>query len=267
MEPPIVSSLHFYPVKSCKGIAVEKLQLDSKGALLDRRWQVVDHEGRFLSQRTMPKMAFIAVEPFSDKLLLKAPKMTPCIVKLPYNGSKRQVVIWKNTVEAIDQGDTIAEWLTEYLGVEARLVYMPDATHRPVDPKYAVSEANEVTFVDAYPLLLISEASLGDLNWRLKTPVPMNRFRPNIVVSGCAPFEEDTWKQIRIGNVVIDCVKPCSRCVTITIDQNTGEKEDNEPMQTLTTFRKFEGGIMFGQNCIHKGPGTISVGTKVEILK
>ncbi|HXF29012.1 MAG TPA: MOSC domain-containing protein [Chlamydiales bacterium] len=261
-----VSALFIYPVKSLKGLSVQKFEIGAKGPMMDRRWMVVDKEGRFLSQRVEPKMALITVELFPDKILLKAPRVPPVIVTRANKSEVRSVVIWKDTVDAIDQGNQAAEWLTEFLGFDARLVFLPDETVRKVNPKYATADTDQVSFADAYPLLVISEASLADLNWRLKTPIQMNRFRPNLVISGCEPYEEDTWKRFRIGDMLFECVKPCSRCVTVTIDQHTAEK-DPEPLEVLATYRKEEGGIMFGQNVIPKNQGIVSIGAEVKVLE
>jgi uncharacterized protein YcbX len=147
-----------------------------------------------------------------------------------------------------------------------RLVFMPDASRRQVNQNYAPSPDDVVGFADGYPFLLISEASLKDLNQRLNAPVPMNRFRPNLVISGCLPYEEDTWKWIRIGEVRFKVAKPCARCIVTTVDQSTGEK-GVEPFQTLAAYRKQEKGIMFGQNLIHTTQGVLSIGQTVEVLE
>ena len=150
----------------------------------------------------------------------------------------------------------------EFLGLEARLVYMPDIADRVAERDGYVSQ---VSFADSYPLLLISEASLEDLNSRLDEPLPMNRFRPNLVVRGCAPYAEDTWKEIEVNGVRIHVVKPCSRCATTTVNQSTGEK-GKEPLRTLATYRQHDGKVFFGQNLIHETTGTLKVGDEVKVI-
>src|SRR5262249_19187395 len=155
-------------------------------------------------------------------------------------------------------------WLSDYLGQKCRLVRMADFTVRRLDERYA--KDGEVGFADGYPFLLISEASLSDLNERLAEPVPMNRFRPNIVTSGSGSYAEDRWKTIRIGTLEFRVVKPCDRCVITTVNQSTGDK-GIEPLRTLATYRKSEAGVIFGQNLVHQGTGSIYVGDSIEILE
>lgn len=261
-----LSSLHIYPVKSFRGIELKTSQIHPKGPFMDRRFMAVDANGRFLSQRQHPEMSQVHTELHEDKVILKAKNHPPFTIKATLDGERRPVTIWNDTVTGIDQGDEAASWLKAALNMEARLVFMPDETFRKVDPRYAVNEKNEVSFADAYPVLVISEASLQDLNSKLEKPILMNRFRPNLVVSGCTPFEEDSWKKIRIGNVIFHGVKPCSRCVLTTVDQETGERGP-EPLETLVTYRKKENKILFGQNLIPEDYGTVSVGDAVEVLE
>jgi uncharacterized protein len=261
-----LSSLHIYPVKSFKGLSLQTVEVGAKGPHLDRRLMVIDKDGRFLSQRQHHNMALITTELVGTKLILRAPKKEECEVEITAKGPKREVIIWKDTVLACDQGDMVAKWLSDVLQTDVRLVFMPDETIRQVNQQYAPRVTDQAGFTDGYPFLIISEASLEELNSRLEKPIPMDRFRPSLVISGCSPFEEDTWEKIRIGNIIFDCVKPCSRCIVTTIDQATWEKW-LEPLQTLATYRKQEGGIMFGQNAIHQGPGKLSVSDEVEILE
>jgi len=157
------------------------------------------------------------------------------------------------------------EWFTRLLGVRSQLVYMPDDVVRPVDPTYGVS-TDRVSFADGFPFLLISQESLDDLNRRLAVPLPMNRFRPNLVVSGCAPFAEDGWPGFAAGGVEFRVVKPCARCVITTTDQATGER-GREPLRTLATYRNVGGKVMFGQNVIHRGTGSLELGNRVELTR
>jgi uncharacterized protein YcbX len=191
------------------------------------------------------------------------------VLSLPVaaRGPIRRVSVWSShSIKAIDQGDEASEWLSTYLKVPARLVYMPESSIRRVNPEYAVRPGDHVSFADGYPILIASQESLDDLNTRLDAPLPMNRFRPNLVVEGCKPFEEDTWKRIRIGEVELALVKPCSRCEVTTIDQVTAAR-GKEPLKTMATFRRIKGNkVMFGMNVIPVNEGRLRVGDRVEIL-
>jgi uncharacterized protein len=185
---------------------------------------------------------------------------------VPVTQANKQVhvKVWKDDFDAYDQGDDVALWLRAVLGFDCRLVHMSGPI-RKVDQKYSISENDYISFADAYPILLTTDGSLNDCNSRLQEPIPMNRFRPNFVISGCTPFEEDTWKTIRIGEMVFELVKPCSRCVTVNIDQKTAHS-GLEPLKILSTYRKSDGKIMFGQNVIHRSNGEVSIGQNVEVL-
>ena len=175
--------------------------------------------------------------------------------------------IWASKdVPAIDQGDKPADWLSDWLGISVRLVHIDGRFRRKLDPDYAVSDEDHTGFADGYPILVISEESLQDLNSKLDSPLPMNRFRPNIVVKGCKPFAEDTWKRIRIGEIEMAVVKPCPRCVVTMIDKGT-LKKNQEPLKTLGKYRTRAGGVMFGMNVIPMGVGTIKVGMGVEVME
>lgn len=165
----------------------------------------------------------------------------------------------------MDQGDEAAAWFSDWLGASVRLVHFADGYMRKLDPRYAVNADDHTGFADGYPILIISAESLRELNSRLERPLPMNRFRPNLVVKGCRPFEEDVWKQIRIGGVELAIVKPCPRCVVTTIDQET-LAEGKEPLRTLHKFRQQAGGAMFGQNTIPLNEGRIRAGDEAVIL-
>ena len=263
--PPTVSHLNVYPVKACRGIPLGSATLDRWGIQHDRNWMVVDSEGLFISQRTEPRLSLVEPTLSRERLTLRAPQVAP--LSLPVTGragAERQVTIWQDVCRALDQGDEAAEWLTHYLGRQARLVRIGAGYERAVN-ETAYPAGAEVGFADGYPLLLLSGASLRELNGRLLEPVPMNRFRPNVVVEGCPAFTEDTWKRIRIGGVTLHLVKPCERCVVTTVDQATGV-QSKEPLATLATYRRWGEGVIFGQNAVHQGVGTLSVGETVEVL-
>lgn len=261
-----LTGVHIYPVKSCRGLSLKEITVEAKGPEGDRRWMIVDADGKFLTQRKFPRMALIEVHVDHQGLQLHIPGTRSKQIPLLTEGKMMDVEVWKDRVAAVDQGEAIAQDLSAFLETACRLVYIPDQTVRKVDARYAIHDSDQVSFADGFPFLLISEASLEDLNQRLKEPVPMERFRPNLVVSGCEPFAEDRWKKILIGEIEFSIVKPCSRCVVTTVDQQSGVK-GIEPLQTLATYRKAEKGIMFGQNAIHRRHGVIRLGDVVQVLE
>jgi len=260
-----VTQLNYYPVKSCAGHSVQSRQLDLKGLRDDRDYMVVDFEGNFLTQREFPRLSMIRPTIKDDVLELSAPGMGPINIPRTYEGTRLEVAVWRDTCMAVSQGKEAGEWLTAYLGTVCQLVRKAPDDIRLCDPAYATSETDQNSFSDAFPFLLISEESLEDLNNRMDFPVPMNRFRPNIVVSGGGAFAEDLWRQIRIGDITFDVVKACARCKTTTVDQMIGVA-GKEPLRTLATFRNRDGKTYFGQNLVHKQLGTLTVGTEVEIV-
>lgn len=217
-----LSELHIYPIKSARGISLSAARVDLRGLEHDRRWMVVDEQGKFLTQRSIPRMALIHVELGLSHLVVKAESMNDLLLPLrPEPATMLRVLVWKDYVNAIDTGEEAAAWFTEMLSRPCRLVYMPDTTERIANPKYAPRKA-QVSFVDAFPFMLLSQASLNELNSRLARPVPMNRFRPNLVIEGCRAYEEDLWANLRIGDVGFEVAKPCERCTIPTVDQETG---------------------------------------------
>lgn len=266
MTAMTISDLYIYPIKSCRGHRVDAAFATKRGLQDDRLLMIVDGEGAFLTQREYPAMALIEPTLGEELLTLRAPGMATLDLPLRTSDPHGYAIVWNDICQAIDQGAAVAEWLSDYLGTTARLVRMPDSFHRPVDPRYERMADDETSFADGYPFLLISQASLADLNGRLTTPVPMNRFRPNLVVQGCAPFAEDGWRQLQIGAVTFYPVKPCARCPIPTIDQATGVM-GKEPLKTLATFRRSaEGKVMFGQNLLSTGTGVIRVGDPVSVV-
>jgi uncharacterized protein YcbX len=225
----------------------------------------VGEDGRFLSQRGHPQLALVRVRLAEDRLVLTAPHLAELHVRLTIKpGLRCRVSVWKDECEALDEGVAAAQWFTDHLGTGARLVRLADDDARPLGTS-AAQPGDRVSFADAYPFLLLSLASLQQLNNRLNLPVPMDRFRPNIVVDGCKPHDEDSWGSVRIGDVDFAVVKPCSRCVVTTTNQQTGER-GREPLQTLASYRLQDGEVLFGQNLIHRGVGTVRVGDRLLIL-
>jgi len=262
----LVQSLHFYPIKSCAGVDLKSADISPRGITNDRGFLLVDENNRFISQRTEPKLALVKVAMGEGVFAVSSPEMAALTGEIDQDGPAENVEIWKDTCLALSQGQEIADWFSSFLGKSVRLMMMKDSYQRDVDPKFAISSEDNTGFADGFPFLLISQASLQDLNSRLEDPVPMNRFRPNIVVSGCEAYAEDSWRQIKIGSLVFDLVKPCSRCVITTINQDSLEKS-KEPLRTLASYRtSSSGGVMFGQNMIHRSCGTIIVGDGVDQL-
>lgn len=259
-----LTGIFIYPVKSCAGISVSATDIDRFGPRGDRRWMVVNERGRFLSQRELSRMALLRVTPRPEGLELVQGESAIAVPVPAADSPRREVRVWDDRVAAQDAGDEAAAWLSGYLGSNCRLVYMPEDTLRRVDGAYAC-EGETVSFADGFPLLLISQASLDELNRRLPAPVPMNRFRPNLVVSGCGPFDEDGWRRIRIGEMAFDVAKACSRCVIPSIVQESGER-DPDINRALAAFRRVDGQILFGQNLLYQQTGSLRVGDSVEVL-
>ena len=262
-----LSEINIYPVKSLKGIPLESAVVEERGFRFDRRWMLVDSGGRFFTQREVPRMATVKINVGEGGMRASRNGSSIDVPLEAGTGDTAEVTIWNDTVTAEYYPQEIHRWFTDALGVECRLVQMGDS-RRPVESEYAVTPGDVVSFADAYPFLLIGEGSLEDLNSRLTEPVPMNRFRPNLVVKGSRAFEEDTWKRVRIGSTEFHVVKPCARCVLTTVDQVRGEKTGKEPLATLSAYRNRDGKVLFGQNLIaERVGGTISVGDEVEIIE
>ncbi len=266
-----LSGLFVYPIKSAAGIELSKAEMSDRGLKYDRRWLLVDPSGKFMTQRQHPRMALIQVQIGEQDLHITAPGISKLTVPLmpsleTWPTDAHPVTIWKDTCLALSMGAEAEAWFTEVLGTSCQLVYMPDESDRPVRYFGEVTPPfPQVSFADAYPFLLISEASLADLNNRLADPVPMNRFRPNLVVRGCDAFAEDQWSRIQVGAVTFWVAKPCSRCKVTTVDQTTGVA-GKEPLVTLATYRAWDGQIWFGQNLLPENLGTLSVGDRLQIL-
>ncbi len=262
-----LSNLTYYPIKACRGFDVTESRVERMGLANDRRMMVVTPKGEFVTQRENASLALITPTLKGGSVTLSAPKFNSLQFEIRKAGPSTPVNIWKSTdVGAIDQGDEPANWLSEWLGNPVRLVHVDPHFKRKLNPDYAVSDEDHTGFADGYPILVISEESLSDLNSRLDLKLPMDRFRPNMVVKGCQPFAEDAWKRIRIGGIEIALVKPCPRCVVTMIDKDTLEK-NKEPLKTLSKYRMQEGGVMFGMNAIPLGEGDIKIGMNVEVVE
>jgi uncharacterized protein YcbX len=259
-----LSALMVYPVKSAAGMSVGQWEVDTFGLRHDRRWMVVDARGALVTQRTHPRLALVRPTIDEAGLTLHAPDTAPLALALEPRGSVTvQATVWDDTCEALWLGPGPARWLTQVLGSPCELVYMPESTVRPANPAYAPAGVR-VSFADAFPFLVISEASLADLNSRMDRPLPMNRFRPNLVIGGGEPYLEDAIGAFNIEGITLRMVKPCDRCVVTTTDQETAER-GVEPLRTLATYRKVGGLVLFGQNAVHAGTGSLTVGAPLLV--
>lgn len=273
MNKKILTQIYVYPVKSLGGISLKEAKIGDRGPQFDRRWMLVDSGGNFITQRIYPEMALINVSLCDDgKLTISHKVKTVEPLGIPVDSCLEEsltVKVWGDTLKARAVSLEADEWFSSVLARECRLVYMPDDTQRKVDLNYAHS--NEIVgFADAYPFLIVGEESLTDLNSRLKEKVPMNRFRPNFVFSGGEAFEEDKWRHFRIGATIFNVVKPCSRCVMITTDQETSQRA-SEPLATLAAYRSVNGKVMFGQNLTHElnplqSESVVRIGDELEII-
>lgn len=289
-----ISEINIYPVKSLKGIGLQEAAVEKRGLRLDRRWMLTDREGMFFTQRETPKMATISIEPGDEGLRISADGYEPLTIsKRPETGIRQKVTVWQSTVDGEVYDGRVSEWFSDVLGRECQLVLMPESTERHVNERFDSGE-DIVSFADGYPLLLIGEGSLEEVNRRIEVNgdalagrvpadrLPMNRFRPNLVVRGSEPFAEDGWARIRVGEAVFRVVKPCARCVMTTVDQAKGEFDGKEPLKTMATFRlakqvfpetyesygQTANAVLFGENLIPDNPGvTIRVGDGVEVLE
>lgn len=255
-----LSGLFVYPIKGCAGVALERARVVERGLELDRRYLLIDRSGRFVTQREVPRLCLVGTALTSSSIVLTAPGAQAFALPQTLDEAEYARVdwqVWDDAGRALCH-DAASRWFSDYLNDDVRLVYMPESERRPVNPKRARS-GDIVSFADAYPLLVISEASLGDLNARLAAPLEMRRFRPNLVLTECEPFAEDGFKTLSIGGVSFRAVKRCERCVVTLVDPDTGEC-GKEPLRTLAKYRQEEGKVWFGMNLIHDGPGELRVG-------
>jgi len=259
---PTITQLILYPIKSCAGLAVDSAILLESGleasGVHDREWMLVTDEGQFLTQREFPRMALIRPRPDGDSLRVSFPAMDDCTLPLVFatDARARQVRIWDDLVDAADCGDAAAAWFSQALQTPCRLVRFRRDVMRPTSVKWTGGVSSQTRFADGYPLLLIGQASLDDLNVRLRAAgraaLGMDRFRPNLVVDGLDAFEEDYLEALRTEDFAIHPVKPCARCPIPSIDQATAIPGP-DPLDILQTYRanaRMEGAVCMGMNCI-----------------
>lgn len=288
-----ISEINIYPIKSLKGILLEEAKVEKRGLRFDRRWMLTDRDGMFFTQRETPKMAIIDVTVDHNGLVVNFPEFEPIFIPaVPDLGQRTDVTVWQSRVRGISYRGYVNEWFSEALGRNCQLVLMPETSERHVDSRFDRGD-DIVSFADGYPLLLIGEGSLAELNERLhdqyrdeefgeKLPLPMNRFRPNLVVQGSDPFDEDRWARIRVGEAFFRVVKPCARCVVTTVDQARGDFDGKEPLKTMASFRMAKdafpdtyesyghtpNAVLFGENLIPENPGVgVNVGDEVVVIE
>ena len=289
-----LTEINIYPIKSLKGISVESAAVEPRGLRNDRRWMLIDGSQTFMTQRDFPQMATINVGVDDELLYVTADGFgTLELPLMPETGDRRQLEVWGNPCEGEAYEAVINEWFSDAVGEPCELVYMPDDARRGISELFNQND-EIVSFADGYPLLVIGEASLADLNTHILTsereagrladyrPLPMNRFRPNIVVDGSEPFAEDHWKRIRVGDAIFRSTKPCARCVMTTVDQARGEFDGKEPLKTLASYRSAQhaipdtyeslgmsaSAVLFGQNLVGESIGaTIKVGDEVSVIE
>ena len=262
MMPTTLASIHIYPIKSLGGFSVPKVRLTDRGLEHDRRWMLIEPDGRFLSQRECSAMACLHCMPLGTGFRVTDTRNGNTI-DVPWSlsdGERVLAKVWKDEVELLFGDSSMHAWFSEALQRPVRLAFMPSSTLRTTDARYAEVP---VALNDAFPALIISQASLDNLNARLEKTVPMDRFRPNFVIAGGGPYQEDDWNRITIGQVRFSIVKPCARCVIITTDQQTGERS-KEPLRTLATYRSVGNKVRFGMNATFAGEGEVRVGDLVR---
>ncbi len=258
-----LSGLNIYPVKSSAGRSISESRVTSRGLACDREWMVTDEEGAFLTGRDYPALVRVNATPTIMGLTLDAPDMPSLLVNRAVFNTLRPTAVWGSRFEAYGGDKQADQWFSDLLGIRTKLLHTGGVSRR----KLRADPSVKFGFADGYPLLLLSKASLAELNQRLSKPVTERNFRPNLVIDGEAPFAEDSWKRIRIGEVEFELMKACERCVFTTVDPDTGEKDASlEPLRTLGTYRRTAAGVLFGQNLVARGAGILRVGDGVEVL-
>ena len=267
MNPLILSEIWIYPIKSLGGIPLETGTVQRKGLQYDRRWMLIDQDSVAMTQRAYPDMALFKPRIRESKLsvrFVKNQREISCAdfsLETPRSDHWISATVWNDNVDVLDVDPGISEWFTHHLGTTCRLVAFPEDRPRLVNPDYSVNQ-EQVSLADAYPFLIIGQASLEDLNKRLDHGVPMNRFRPNFVFTGGKPFDEDHWRDLSIGEIPFAAVKRSDRCVLTTVNQETAAK-GHEPLRTLSRYRKVGNKVYFGQNLVALAEGDVRVGDPV----
>jgi uncharacterized protein YcbX len=262
----IVSEITIYPIKSLGGISLKEAIVEERGLQYDRRWVLADENNVFITQRQNEQMALIDVAIDEAGLQVNHRLKTIAPLKIPFvpqTVEEQQITIWDDVVRGTRVSNEADAWFTTVLGKKCSLFYQPDDSIRLTDPKYSITKEEHTSFSDGYPILVIGQASLDNLNERLDEPVSMKRFRPNLVFTGGDAYVEDFWKYFSVGEAKLVGVKPCARCVLTTINPETAEK-GKEPLKTLTQYRNKNNKILFGQNLLVVETGKIAVGDEIE---
>ncbi|NOQ64161.1 MAG: MOSC domain-containing protein [Methyloprofundus sp.] len=263
---PTLSAIYLYPIKSLAGIALNQSSVSKTGLQYDRLWMLVDAQKQFLSQRSLPKMALIKTQIKDQQLIVSAANKADLILPLEPSISKPpiEVNVWHDQCAASPISLEADQWFSDFLQIDCQLVYQAQNDIRSVDQKYALSH-DQTSFSDGFPFLIVSEASLTRLNQQMGLELSMRRFRPNLVISGCESYAEDTWRKISIANIGFRLPKPCSRCSVPQIDPDTALINDKEPLRTLARTRKWNKRVFFGQNALHDSEGFLQLGDKLVI--
>lgn len=265
-ETRTVLRLRIHPVKGMRGSDVDRMDFDEMGPRFDRRWMVVGADGVFISQRGRPELATVQATVAGRELVLAAPGAGAVSVPVAPRGGRVGVRVWDAELEVRTVSAEADEWLTAFLGSPHRLVHIGDDDHRPTDPSYA--KGHRVGFADGYPALMVTDGSVAELGKRVGRPIPADRFRPNMVISGDQPHEEDHWRRFTIGSLRFSGVKLCARCKVTTTDQESGERDpDREPLRTLARYRHLKDKVYFGVNVVHHGTGSVRTGDSVEVIE
>ncbi len=259
-----LTEIHVYPVKGARGIALTRSHVLVGGLRHDRRFMLVDEHGKFISQREHRRLALVTTAIDGDALVIGAGEDRARVPLGPEGTAHRRVRIWHDAVDALEVAGEASALVSSFLGSRCALVFMPDQVVRPVDPRYALPQ-DRVGFADGFPVLLAAQASLDDLNAQLDTPVPMDRFRPNLVVAGGAAFDEDRHERVVVGGIAFRMPKRCERCVVTTVDQATAEV-GVEPLRTLARYRRVGNSVYFAQNLVPDAEGEVAVGDAVAYL-
>lgn len=261
-----LSEIYIYPIKSLGGISLKEAKLEAKGLQYDRRWMLIDEQNIMITQRSHPQLALLQVSITKDQLSINHKINSD--QKITFNINQHTttaipVSVWDTPTSGLEVSTQVSNWLSQFMQIKVKLITMPISEKRLVDPRYA-SNNEIVSFADGYPCLLIGQSSLNGLNQKLETPILMDRFRPNLVFTGGEPHIEDSFSTFTVNNIPFEAVKPCARCVLITIDQQKGTK-GKEPLKTLASYRTAGKKILFGQNLLHKTLGTIHVGDELIV--
>lgn len=263
-----LSGIYVYPVKSLPGIRLKEAQLEQRGLRYDRRWMIVDRDGTFITQRTNPQLALIQTELAGAAIRLAAPGFDSLEFEAePAGGEKMDVSVWGDRVQARSAPAQVDRWLSRFVGESCHLVYMPESEIRPTRRTTSGDFSGyPVSFADGFPILLIGQASLDDLNKRLQRAVSIRRFRPNLVVEGSQAYEEDSWRRMACGEIRMQFAKRCIRCSVTTVDPDSGEW-GREPLTTLAAYRKGKEGVCFGVNLVPENTGPLSQGDLLRVLE